>query len=220
MGLIVFFILVAVAVILIKTTFASVNTSEKVISKRTGEPVSLDDIPEIFVVIDIETTGLSPFEDEIIEIGAIRVHKDSDQHQTYQALIKPTKKITPEITEINAITNEMVEKDGIPLKDALEGLQQFIGDLHVIAYNLDFDKEFINIAAERLGMNKIIKRGRCMLKIARKAWPGLKSYKLTEVARMLGHSTEGMHRALADCLATAYVYMAGAPRVKAKYRGR
>ena len=191
-----------------------------VISILKRKQIDLSCVPSEFVVIDTETTGLDPMKHEIIEIGAIKVHKDSSNHDTFQALIKPTKKITPKITSINGITNEMVDKDGIQLKDALEGLRQFIDGFPVVAYNADFDKMFINVAAERAGMKQIIKKPTCALKLARKAWHGLNSYKLTELARMTGQDTDGMHRALSDCRMTAIVYMAALPIVKAKYGGR
>lgn len=220
MGFVILILVLGTVFIFLKVMAALNEPAKPNIVYRTKDTPVSDDIHDQFVVIDVETTGLSAFEDEIIEIGALKVNKDSDQHQTFQTLIKPTKKITQKITDINGITNEMVEKDGVALNEALEALKQFIGDLPVVAYNIDFDKEFINIAAERLGMKKIIKRGRCALKIARKAFPGLKSYKLSYLAEVAGYKTQGMHRALADCQMTAVVYMSGAPRVKAIYRGR
>lgn len=57
------------------------------------QKVSLEHLPEQFVVFDLETTGLSPEKNEIIEFGAIRVHRDSVNHDTFQQLVKPSRKV-------------------------------------------------------------------------------------------------------------------------------
>jgi DNA polymerase III epsilon subunit-like protein len=54
-------------------------------------PADVSILPERFVVFDLETTGLHPDRHEIIEIGAIRVDRDADKHQTFQTLVKPKK---------------------------------------------------------------------------------------------------------------------------------
>jgi DNA polymerase III subunit epsilon len=173
-----------------------------------------------FVVFDVETTGLDPYNDEIVEIGAIKVDVDEVQQQTYQAFVKTERRIPDNAIAIHGITNEMVEKEGIPLRNALEELKEFIGDLPVVAYNLDFDKAFINNAAERLGMEKVIKYGTCALKKARSAWRGLDSYKLKDLAKRGGLSDEGIHRSLADCKATLIVYLSAVSKEKRKYAKR
>lgn len=179
----------------------------------------LDAIPETFVVFDVETTGLDAFQNEIIEIAAIKVHRDQAEHQTYTALVKPSKPIPPQITALNGITNEMVGEKGIPLENALEEFRVFIGKEKLVAFNKDFDKTFINAAAEKLGKKPIVKHVTCAYKKAKAAWPGLKSYKLADLAKMGGLSDDGTHRALADCKRTMIVYKSAAQIVKNKYRG-
>jgi len=61
-------------------------------------------LPEEFVVLDLETTGLDPIEDEIIEFGAIRVNIRSDTHDTFQELVKPERRIPRNIAQITGIT--------------------------------------------------------------------------------------------------------------------
>jgi DNA polymerase III subunit epsilon len=77
------------------------------------------------VVFDLETTGLNPERHEIIEIGAIKVNRDSDVHQTFQALVKPVKRIPKKITEITGITQAMVTEDGEPAEQVLRDFHEF-----------------------------------------------------------------------------------------------
>ena len=75
---------------------------------RTNKGTSLLDFPDSYIIIDIETTGLDPIYDEIIEITALKVNQDKIV-DTFTTLIKPTKPINPFITELTGITNDMVE---------------------------------------------------------------------------------------------------------------
>ena len=61
--------------------------------RSRGKKADLSMLPKQFVVFDLETTGLDPLKHEIIEIGAVKVNRDSDNHTTFQALIKPVKKV-------------------------------------------------------------------------------------------------------------------------------
>ena len=70
--------------------------------------VRLNHLPEQFIVFDLETTGLDPSRHQIIEFGAIKVNRDSTNHQTFQTLVKPTRKVSTKITEITGTTNEML----------------------------------------------------------------------------------------------------------------
>jgi DNA polymerase III epsilon subunit-like protein len=75
-----------------------------------------------------------------------------------------------------------------------------------VAYNAEFDIAFLKKAAHR--GRKIPNRVCCALVAARTAWPGLKSYKLADLAEMTGMGTDGAHRALVDCERAAKLYAA------------
>lgn len=68
------------------------------------EQITTSHLPDSFIVFDLETTGLNAKTEEIIEIGAIKFKKGSTNHETFQALIKPNKKIPKKIIEITGIT--------------------------------------------------------------------------------------------------------------------
>jgi DNA polymerase III subunit epsilon len=154
-------------------------------------------VPQRFVVLDLETTGLNPYRNEIIEIGAIKVDVASLNFPTFQVLVKPEKKIPREATEINGITQEMVEKDGVVLAEALNNFREFVGDLPFVTYNADFDMKFLWCAGDRNGI-RFDNRYCCALKRARRAWQGLPSYRLDYLAEVLKIKGNA-HRALGDC---------------------
>lgn len=164
------------------------------------------------VAFDVETTGLDPEKEELIEIAGIKftfekkdgklVTKEIGQ---YSSLVKPGKLIPEDATRVNNITNQMVE-NAPELKPVLTAFLRFCGLSSVlVAHNASFDAAFLGKAIRKQGMvmpqNPIIDS----LKIVRKVLPEYASHKLGEVARKLGDQT-GMalskgelHRATYDC---------------------
>jgi restriction system protein len=166
-------------------------------------------LPERFIIFDLETTGLDPTRHEIIEIGAIRANRDSDQHETFRTLVKPLKKIPKAITEFTGISQEMVDREGDPLETAIKEFAAFIGDLPLVAFNAEFHLAFLKSSAEQYGLfigNPVA----CALKMARNAWPRMTSYKLEDLARDGGLSLEGLHRSLNDCVRVSLIYTSAA----------
>ena len=174
-------------------------------------------LPNEFVVLDLETTGLSPLTDEIIEIGAVRAKLDSENHATFQTFVKPSRKIPRRITEITGITQEMVDQDGIPISEALTQFVKFIGDLPLVTFNAEFDIGFLCNAAKREKIS-INNRYTCALKRARRAWPGLPSYRLGELAKMGNLQTSDAHRALGDSIRALIVFTSATSRLGQKVR--
>jgi len=169
-------------------------------------------LPKQFVVVDIETTGLDSSKHEIIEIGAIKVNRDSTNHETFQALIKPTIKIPKKITQITGITQDMIDSDGEDIESVLNEFIEFIGDLRLVAFNAQFDMGFLKVAAKNYDLS-INNKYSCALKMARRAWHGLDSYKLVDLASLGGASTKGNHRALKDCELALTVYASAASKL-------
>lgn len=166
-------------------------------------------LPREFIVLDLETTGLSPERDEIIEFGAIRVTLDSQTLPMFQSLVKPERRIPKHITEINGISQEMVDNDGRPLREVLTEFLEFIEDLPLVTFNAEFDMGFLQSAANKHGL-AINNRYTCALKLARRAWPGLPSYRLTDLAKMGNLDDDDTHRALGDCKRTVIVFTSSA----------
>ena len=95
-----------------------------------------------YVVLDLETTGLSPNKNEIIEIAAIKV-KNNKVLEVYNKLIKPDNGISEFITSITDISKEMIE-NAPNIKDVIKEFNDFINDEIIIGYNICFDLNFIS----------------------------------------------------------------------------
>jgi DNA polymerase III epsilon subunit family exonuclease len=168
-------------------------------------------------MLDLETTGLSPRTDEIIEFGAIKVSLDSNTHPSFHTLVKASRKLPRKIVEITGITQEMVDADGIELNDALKQFISFVGDLPIVTYNAEFDMGFIHNAAKRCGIC-VENKYACALKRARRAWPGLPSYRLAYISELMSLSDGDQHRALADCQRAVNVFLVSTMKLNQKVR--
>ena len=94
-----------------------------------------------YVVIDIETTGLSPKYNEITEIAAIKI-RDNKIIDQYSTLVKTSQEIPENITKLTGITNEMVNQHGVDIESALMEFKSFIGDDVLVGHNAHFDINF------------------------------------------------------------------------------
>lgn len=96
-----------------------------------------------FVIFDLETSGLFPYYDDIIEFGGIKV-KNNKIVDTINFFIKPKQPISDKISSITKISNEMLVNDGLTIKDALKKIVKWIGDSVIVAHNgIDFDFCFL-----------------------------------------------------------------------------
>lgn len=137
---------------------------------------SLIRFPSDFVVIDIETTGLYPKTDEIIELGAIRV-RGYEIRERFSTLIKPSAPISAFISSLTGITNEMLE-DAPSIEEVISDIRDCIGGDILVGHNVNFDINFLYDAMERsldlpLGNDYVD-----TMRIARKALPDLPHHRL------------------------------------------
>ena len=150
-----------------------------------------------FVFFDLETTGLSPHGDRIIEIAGLRVAAGGGIADRFQQLIRIDVPVPPFITSITGITDDMLQ-DQEPIEEALPRFFDFVEDLPLVAYNVLFDMGFLSAAAGRLRM-KVKNVPVCALQVARKKLPDLANHKLATVAKYFGVNGDQNHRALGDC---------------------
>lgn len=162
-----------------------------------------------FVVVDLETTGLSPYKGhEIIEIGVTEI-KNNKIALNYSRLIKPNSIIPTAITDITNITNEMVESE-LKIDEVLPKFRDYIGDRVLIAHNAKFDLSFLNFYLQKYDLTPIDNYV-CtleMLKIlkSRKIYTG-NNNKLATACEFYDIDLENAHRADADTLATAKLFL-------------
>jgi DNA polymerase III epsilon subunit family exonuclease len=151
-----------------------------------------------YVLFDLETTGLSCRNDEVIEISALKV-KDGSVEDEFSTLVNPGMPIPFMASEVNGITDDMV-KDSPDFKTALGQFIEFAGDSVLVGHNIvSFDMKFIQRDIEKyygkvLGNDYID-----TLLLARLYLPELQHHTLSDLAHYYHISTAGAHRALADC---------------------
>ena len=156
-----------------------------------------------YVSLDLETTGLEPKNDRIIEIGAVKI-TDGTVQETYSLLVDPQMKIPERITELTGISDDMVA--GQPFaEDGVRGLLEFCEDLPLLGHNLMFDYGFIKHSAVNMGLG-FEKGGMDTLKIARVVLPDLESRSLQSLRQYYHIPQEEAHRALEDALTTFHLY--------------
>lgn len=153
--------------------------------------------PKDYVVFDLETTGLSPERDQIIEISAIRV-QDCKAAAEFATLVNPGRPIPPEASRINGITDEMVHTAPV-LREALEAFWDFAGEDILVGHNIhNFDMKFLSAGTRRTLDRNVASNYVDTLFLARTLLP-LAKFRLTDVASYFHLSTQGAHRALNDC---------------------
>ena len=156
-----------------------------------------------YVSLDLETTGLEPKKDRIIEIGAVKI-RDGQIQETYATLVDPQTKIPERITELTGISSQMVE--GKPFgQEAVKGLLDFCGELPLLGHNIMFDYSFVKHSAVNMGMD-FEKKGMDTLKLARNLLPDLESKSLQNLRQYYHLPQEEAHRALEDALTTFRLY--------------
>lgn len=137
-----------------------------------------------FTVFDLETTGMSPVRDRIVEIGAVRVETDGTMSR-YETLVNPGIPIPWQITKVHGIDDAMVS-DAPKFKDAAYPFLDFIKGSRLVAHNARFDFSFLQESLARTAL-PIWKYGIYdSIVLIRKAYPGLSSYSLQSLRQDLG----------------------------------
>lgn len=159
------------------------------------------------VILDFETTGLSPIDARIIEVGAI-VIRGTEIVDKLSQLMYPGCSIPYFITDITGITNQMLKGKPTPEK-FMPKLKKFIGNRPILAHNASFDQKFLVSEMENIGKsvdNKFL----CTLKLARRLILNAPDYKLTTLTSHLKikiPKDHKAHRALNDVMATFGVWL-------------
>ncbi len=176
-----------------------VNDKSSILSNPQNTEIS-----DTYVVFDIETTGLSPNNDRITEIGAVKI-KNGEILERYNQLINPEIPIPEKIVDLTGITDELV-KDKPKISEILPDFYSFIEGANLVAHNASFDVGFIRENLKLLGIdlkNPVIDT----LELCRSLFPTLRNHKLNTVAKHLNVSLENHHRAVDDAKATADIFL-------------
>ena len=163
-----------------------------------------------YISIDLETTGLNPKRDKIIEIGAIKV-KNNEIVGEFNYLINPNIKLPEVIVNITGITDEELN-DKETIDNVLPKFIEFIEDYPLLAHNNSFDLSFINENISKLNLNKLTNTMVDTLELSRKYLTHMYNHKLETLKKYYGIN-EISHRAIGDCRTTNCVYQ----EIKKKY---
>ncbi len=166
---------------------------------------SIIDFPNEFVVIDIETTGLSTEYDDIIEIAAIKV-KDDNIIDAFESLVHIDYELDDFIINLTGITNEMLA-NAPNITDVLGDFYNFVGDSILLGHNVNFDINFLyDSFLDKMNIefkNNFIDT----LRIARKLLDELDHHRLSDLCEYYKISSDKAHRALEDCKSTFECYI-------------
>lgn len=190
-----------------------VDDEEPIVVDPRAVPVA----EEEYVVFDLETTGLSPLRDEIVEIGAVRISggKVTDR---FHSLVRPDRPLSAEVANLTGIDPR--ELAAAPrLEEALPGFVSFCGEACLVAHNAGFDTSFLQLAAEAHLGRRLANPVLDTLGLARALCPGLARYTLDSVAAALEVNLARHHRALQDAEAAAGVLLVLLDRAAGRLAG-
>ncbi len=158
------------------------------------------------VVLDFETTGLSPnLGDRAIEIGAVKL-VDGRVVDTFQQLMNPGFRVSSFIESYTGITNNML-RTAPSCDEVMASFSEFITGENLIAHNASFDKRFLDAEFERINCTYSGEFG-CSLLVSRRLIQDAPSHKLGDLVRYKNIDNDGVfHRALADAQMTAKLWV-------------
>ena len=171
---------------------------------------------ETVVIIDFETTGLSPDNgDRAIEIGAVRI-EDGEITDHFQELMNPGQRISHFIEDYTGITNRML-KNASPCKVVMEKFADFISGYNLVAHNASFDKRFLDAELEKIS-RKYSGQLACSMLVARRIYQEAPNHKLGTLVKYVNIPSEGVfHRALYDSTMTAKLWLTMLNYIESQY---
>ena len=188
---------------------AGTNETIKILYGCEGYYVNdVDDIPAVcgsadlnfgdeYVAFDLETTGLAPRHDRIIEIGAVLM-KQGKEIDRFQTFVDPQQRLDKETTDLTGITDEMLQ--GAPkIEEVLPKFLKFVGGRVLAAHNARFDTTFIHRECSRLGIDYTVNSVDTLI-LAQCLMPELNQHKLNIVAKAFDLGDFNHHRAADDAL--------------------
>lgn len=166
----------------------------------------LKHFPQGIIGLDMETTGLSPMTDKVIELAAIKITKEGEF--AFSELINPQIPIPARASAIHGITDDMVRLSATAYKVWPQFIQ-FMGQLPLVAHNARFDIGFWTYGAHQLNLSPGQSAIYCSCQLAKKAFPNASNHKLSTLAHELEIKLTNHHRAWDDAVAGLKVFAQG-----------
>jgi DNA polymerase III epsilon subunit family exonuclease len=158
---------------------------------------------DAFVAIDVETTGLRPLKQRVIEVALYR-YQDGHLVERFETLVNPDRQIPAFISNLTTITNGHVE-DAPRFADIAAEVTAFIGDALLVGHNVAFDVSFINAELKRADHEQLVNERLDTMGLSMRLLPGVRKASLDRVATAVGLSPRKIHRAGRDAELTAEV---------------
>ncbi len=171
------------------------------------------------IVLDFETTGLSPSRgDRITEVGAMRV-KGGRIVDRYHSLAHCGVRISPFIAAYTGISQAMVDA-APPVRRVIGELLEFIGDTAIVAHNASFDQRFLDSECKLVNRRRANSPFICSMRVSRRVYPQFGSHALGALAHELSIAYHGAaHRAEADAEVTANVVIRIGQDLRSRHKG-
>ncbi|MBD3355474.1 3'-5' exonuclease [Candidatus Woesearchaeota archaeon] len=157
-----------------------------------------------YVVLDLETTGLSKHYHKITEIAAVKI-KNNKITEKFEELVNPNVKIPSFITRLTGITNKMV-KNKPNIKQILPEFLDFLEEDMIIAHNATFDHGFLNENAKKHLEQELLNQRLCTRKLAYRLLNHLPSKRLETICIHYNIENKDAHRAMSDVKATYKIF--------------
>lgn len=175
----------------------------KVIRENKGN--SLFEFPESFTVIDLETTGLTPLYDKIIEVSAIKVRHGKITDQFSSLVNQKDVYIDGYITALTGITQEMLDNSP-SIEDVFPKYIEFISGDIVLGHNVNFDVNFIYDECRKEGLPDFKNDFVDTMRLSRRLHPEFKHHRLKDLSNRYKLNPSGSHRGLVDCETTLLAF--------------
>lgn len=166
------------------------------------ERIAAGETPYVF--FDLETTGLTPKRDRVIEIAALRFDRNTGELATFQTLMKADRPIPAFVRAMTGL-DDAAFADAPEPKEALAGFFAFVGEAPLVAYNIPFDHAFLMAEAERVGISAPATTV-CAMRFAQSRIKDLPNHRLETVAKALDCPRPRARRAMEDCLTGLVVF--------------
>ncbi|MBU0713183.1 DEAD/DEAH box helicase [bacterium] len=167
-----------------------------------------------FIAFDLETTGLNPISDAVIEFSAI-LFENGKKTDVLSFLCNPGIKISPEIEDLTGIRSDMLT-DCAPFEDRLTEVLDFLGDLPLVAHNISFDIGFLKQYCRRHPDYKRFRLNNPLydtVLLSQAFYFYLHNHRLSTVSEYCGLCSDGAHRAEADAFNTGNIFLKLIPEV-------
>ncbi|GGB33268.1 ATP-dependent DNA helicase DinG [Virgibacillus dakarensis] len=159
-----------------------------------------------FVVIDLETTGHSPANnDKIIEVGIVTIERNEISNE-FSTLLNPEKEISPFITNLTGIADQDVA-DAPTFREKADEITALFHDSYLIAHNVPFDLGFLNQELAKQNKRKLTNPVLDTVELSRILYPQAPSFKLAQIADYVNIHHDDPHRALSDAYVTAKLFL-------------